>query len=269
MSADVDPAELVFDAAPRRARWLPLRPRIGNAIMRGASHINWAEPELRGLGAFVRPGDVVFDVGAAHGMYTVPLSHHVGPTGRVLSFDPHPRQQGQLRFLKGLLGAKQITVIPGAVGSEGGDDYVMRLPYKFGFPIYGHAHIAREPIGDLVSTKAVKYYPTTVYTVDAWCEAAGIDRVSFIKVDVEGFEPSVVAGAVATIDRSRPTMLLEIEDRHLVRYDRSANQFADEIRTRWPDYRMYTWGGDGWVATETVSPDTRNYLFATDSALIH
>lgn len=264
MSADVEPSELVYDRAPR-LRFAPVRPRLGNAVMRGATRINWAEPELRGLGAFVRPGDVVFDVGAAHGMYTIPLSHYVGPRGRVLSFDPHPRQQGQLRFLKGLLGTRQVTVIPGAVGDEPGD-FSMRLPYKYGFPIYGHAHITKEPIADLVSTSTVKYYRTPVYTIDSWCEAEKIDRVSFMKVDVEGFEPSVVGGAAATIDRSRPTMLLEIEDRHLVRYDRTADGFADEIRSRWPEYRMYTFQGEDWVPTPHIAVETRNYLFATDAA---
>lgn len=268
MTTDVNPSELVSDPSPPRARSTrSLRPWIGNAIMRGATRINWAEPELRGLGAFVREGDVVFDVGAAHGMYTIPLSHFVGRTGHVYSFDPHPRQQGQLRFLKGLLGVDQVTVIPGAVGDEPGD-FSMRLPHKYGFPIYGHAHITKEPIADLVSTPTVKYYRTPVYTVDSWCEAEGVERLAFMKVDVEGFEPSVVAGARATIDRSRPSMLLEIEDRHLVRYGKGANHFADEIRSTWPEYRMYTWGGASWVRTERIAVETRNYLFATDEAFL-
>lgn len=255
MTTDTEPA-------PHLAVNDPLFPRIGNAVMRFATRINWAEPELRGLEAVVRRGDTVVDVGAAHGMYTIPLSHFVGPTGRVLSFDPHPRQQKQLRFLRGLLRAPYITVIDSAVGEQPGE-FTMRLPVKYGFPIYGHAHIAE---GAAEHPTRLRSWRTRVNTIDGWCGEHGIDRVSFIKVDVEGFEPAVVRGAEATIDRDRPSLLLEIEDRHLARYGRTANEFADGIRDRWPDYRMYTWQGEQWVPTDRVELGIRNYLFATDAA---
>lgn len=242
----------------------PLRPRLAHIIMRAASRIGWAEPELRGLGAVVRAGDVVFDVGAAHGMYTVPLARLVGPEGVVQSFEPHPRQQGQLRFLRRLLGARHIRVNPGAVGAVQGE-HTMRLPVKFGFPIYGHAHIA-DNAAALPPDVKLKHWTTPMHTIDDWCTLHGIDSVSFIKVDVEGFEPNVVAGATKTITSSLPSMLLEIEDRHLGRYGRDANQFADEIRSTWPQYRMYTYVDDTWTPTDHITVEARNYLFATDAA---
>jgi len=233
--------------------------------MRFATRINWAEPELRGLGAVVRSGDTVFDVGAAHGMYTIPLSHLVGPTGRVRSFEPHPRQQSQLRFLRSLLGAKQVTVHNAAVGSLQGQ-FRMRLPLKYGFPIYGHAHIVNDLARPLPPSAKTREWNTEVVTVDGWAEANGLANITFMKVDVEGFEPQVVAGAARTIGRYYPSLLLEIEDRHLGRYGRDANQFADEIRSQWPQYRMHTWVDEAWKPTEHVSLDARNYLFATDAA---
>lgn len=256
MTTETEPSPQVLE--PR-----PFIPRFANDVMRFATRINWAEPELRGLGAVVRPGDTVFDIGAAHGMYTVPLAHFVGPVGSVQSFEPHPRQQKQLRFLRTLLGARQVTVIPAAAGDTEGE-FTMRLPVKYGFPIYGHAHIAE---GAAAHPTRLRVWSTPVETIDNWCEMNDIDRVSFIKVDVEGFEPAVIAGASATIDRDRPSLLLEIEDRHLARYGRSANEFADEIRTRWPEYRMYTFVEESWVPTAHVGLGIRNYLFATDAAL--
>ncbi len=235
-------------------------------MMQLATRIDWAEPELRGLAAIVRPGDVALDVGAAHGMYTVPLAHLVGPNGQVHSFEPHPRQQGQLRFLRSLLGAAQVTVVPGAVGSNQGE-HTMRLPVKFGFPIYGHAHIVVGTDPPVDRSVKVKYWRTPMHTVDDWVAERGLSGVGFVKVDVEGFEPNVITGAEETIDRWRPSLLLEIEERHLGRYGRDANQFADEIRERWPDYRMYTWREETWAPTEGVTADIRNYLFATDAAL--
>lgn len=261
MTTEAEPVSIT--APPRPFR---VRSRIAHSIMRTAPLIKWAEPELRGLRAFVRNGDTAIDVGAAHGMYTVPLADIVGRSGRVLSFDPHPRQQGQLAFLRGLLGAKQITVIPAAVGAEDAE-HTMRLPHKYGFPIYGHAHVSQgaAPYDD--PSMKLKFWDTSMTSIDSWCEQNSIADVNFIKVDVEGFEPTVVEGARKTITRWRPSMLLEIEDRHLARYGRDANGFADEILTTWPEYRMYTWIEEKWVPAERVILGTRNYLFATDAAL--
>lgn len=240
-----------------------LRPRLVSAIMRLATRLNWAEQELRGLSGIVRPGDTVFDVGAAHGMYTLPLANLVGPTGRVESFEPHPRQQRTLRFLRGAVGVAQVSVNAAAVGATTGER-TMRLPLKFGFPIYGHAHIT-EGAAEHPAAR-VRQWNTSITSVDDWVQAKDIDRVAFIKVDVEGFEPQVIEGAIATIESDRPSLLLEIEDRHLARYGKDGNGFAQSILTRWPNYGMYTWRGEAWVAADEVTLDTRNYLFATASA---
>lgn len=263
LTTDVDPA-LPHPLPIPATRIAPIRTRLANKLMRFATRINWAEPELRGIGAVVREGDQVFDVGAAHGMYTLPFAHFVGPRGRVHSFEPHPRQQKQLHFLRRLLGAGQVRVIHAAVGSESGHG-TMRLPHRFGFPIYGHAHVAKGA-RELPAGVKIVNWDTPITTVDEWAAQEGATEISFIKVDVEGFEPNVVAGARTTIDRYRPSLLLEIEDRHLARYGRDANEFATEILTTWPEYRMYTWVGESWEPAERVTVETRNYLFATDAA---
>lgn len=247
-----------------RIRPTPLgnwRQRVGYALYRGASRINWAEPELRGLGEVVRPGDTVLDVGAALGMYTVPLSYLTGPTGRIYSVDPQPRNFFVVRLLRGLTGAKRGTIRRIAFGPRPGESSIA-VPIVFGLPIFGHGHIA-----DGVQERGphrIRYTRTPVDTIDSWAQREGIDKVSFIKVDVEGFEPSVVEGARALIDRDRPSLLLEIEDRRLVRYGRTtAADFHRELLERWPDYRMYTYVEDEWVPAAEIRDEVRNYLFTT------
>lgn len=236
-----------------------------NAFMRLSSRIGLAEPELLGLDQLVKVGDHVFDIGASHGMYTIPLASLVGPTGRVHAFEPHPRQQKTLQRWRRTTGSDQIQVNAGAIGAEPGV-FTMRLPVKFGLPIYGHAHLVPDLPAGAPTPPKMRQWQTTVYTVDDWCKEHSIPSVSFMKVDVEGFEPSVIDGAAQTIEASRPSFLLEIEDRHLAKYGRDANVFADELRRRWPDYRMYTWVKGAWLATDTVTLAARNYLFATDAA---
>lgn len=241
-----------------RGNW---RQRVGYGIYRTASLINAAEPEIRGLDQVVKPGDTVLDVGAALGMYTVPLSFLTGPTGRIYSVDPQPRNFHVVRFLRRLTGAKRGTIRRVAFGPQEGESSIA-VPIIFGLPIFGHGHIS-----DGVQEKGphrIRYTPTPVDTIDAWVARDGIEKVSFIKVDVEGFEPSVVEGARGLIDRDRPSLLLEIEDRRLVRYGRiTAADFHAQLLERWPDYRMYTWVDGAWKPTDVIRDEVRNYLFTT------
>jgi FkbM family methyltransferase len=244
---------------PSRSNW---RVRAAHGLYRVATRLGWAEPELVGLGTFVRAGDEVIDVGAALGMYTVPLTDLVGRTGRVSSFEPQPRGIFTVRLLRVLTGPHRGRVSRVAMGATHGSSTIV-VPFRNGFPIFGHGHVAGR-----TDDRDGRHYRTRapMTTIDTWCAEQGISHVSFIKVDVEGFEPAVIDGAVATIDRDRPTLLLEIEDKHLSRYGRTAVEFLGEINGRWPDYRMYTWGDGTWIPAPAIVPEVRNYLFATDSA---
>lgn len=255
------PAVAANDAAPRGSGW---RLRTAHRLYRIAVRLNWAEPELNGLEAVVRPGDTVLDIGAALGMYTVPLADIVGRDGRVFSFEPQRRGVATLRLLRALTGARRGATRRVALGPEAGRGHIA-VPFLNGFPIFGHGHIAE---GADDGAHRIHRSSTRIDTVDAWCEQHGIERVAFIKIDVEGFEPSVIEGAQAIIGRDRPSLLLEIEDRHLVRYGRDAAGFLADVRERWPEYRMYTWSGSTWTETAAVHAPVRNYLFATSAALV-
>jgi FkbM family methyltransferase len=158
-----------------------------------------------------------------------------------------------------------VSVNPSAVGREQGQ-LTMRLPLFFGLPIYGRAHLTEgaAPVG---SREMVRHWLTPIAALDDWVEAERIGPVSFIKVDVEGFEPQVIEGASAMISRDLPSLLLEIEDRHLARYGRDAAGFVASILQRWPEYGIYTWRDEAWARVDAVQLGTRNYLFATDEAL--
>ena len=257
-STSSTPVELA--AVRRRSNW---RVRAAHGLYRVATRLHWAEPELLGLGAVVRPGDEVIDVGAALGMYTVPLADLVGRAGRVWSFEPQRRGIFTVRLLRALTGPHRGRVSRIALGTHEGSSTIV-VPFHNGFPIFGHGHV-EEGADDEQGRRHRSHAPMS--TIDSWCAKNQIGRVSFIKVDVEGFEPAVIEGAMATIDRDRPSLLLEIEDRHLERYGRTAAGFLSEIHERWPDYRMYTWVDGSWARTTEIVPEVRNYLFATDETL--
>jgi Methyltransferase FkbM domain len=80
-----------------------------------------------------------------------------------------------------------------------------------------------------------------VDTLDGLC--ASRTRLDFVKIDVEGGELHVLHGGRRTIDRFRPTMLIEIESHHTARYD---DRRADVVA--WPaDRRLETLGKEGFA----------------------
>ncbi|GEK78664.1 FkbM family methyltransferase [Agrococcus baldri] len=246
--------------ARRRSRG---RLALAAGWMRVAAGLRLVEPEVRGLHELVRPGDVCFDVGAAYGMYSVPLADLVGPIGAVHSFEPQGRPRAILGAVRTALGAAHIRVSESGLGRTAGH-LELRLPVRFGLPISGHAHLA----GGLVATtgRAVPTRRTrvAVTTVDEVVLERGIERVHFIKADVEGFEPEVLHGAAGVLARDMPTLLLEIEDRHLARYGRTAAEVSAMLRER--GYAMSTWRDGSWQPAERVELGRRNYLFRAAAA---
>lgn len=232
--------------------------RLGAAagLLRTAARVRLAEPEVRGLREIVARGDVCFDIGSAYGMYGFPLADLVGPTGAVLSFEPQPRPRALLGAVRRAVAARQIRLSHAGIGHVAGRVPLVR-PARFGVRISGHAHLAHGLAVPHADAARLPQVPVT--TVDAVCAEHAIERVAFIKADVEGFEPAVLRGAASVLERDRPALLLEIEDRHLGRYGTSAAEVSDHLRGL--GYAMSTWRGDRWLPAERVELGTRNYLF--------
>ncbi|TDD24494.1 FkbM family methyltransferase [Nonomuraea diastatica] len=230
--------------------------------LRAGARVSLSEPELLGLAGFVRPGAVCFDVGAAYGMYTFPLARLAGQTGQVHSFEPLPVPYRILEAGRRAVGARNVQVTNAALGSSAGWQW-LNLPYRFGLPIHGWAHL-QEGLKHPGRFAATRTLEVPVYTVDLVCELREVSRVDFMKLDVEGFEPEVLKGAERTIERHRPALLMEIEDRHLGKYGRTSADVAGWLAER--GYRMHVWRGRRWCRTDAVSTARRNHLFTVDRA---
>ena len=77
-----------------------------------------------------------------------------------------------------------------------------------------------------------------VVTLDAVCAERGIERVDFIRMDIEGAEQKALEGGIGIIDRDRPHVLLEIHPVMLqARFGSSGDAVLDLFRDR--GYRMF------------------------------
>jgi adenylosuccinate lyase len=95
--------------------------------------------------------------------------------------------------------------------------------------------------------------------LDAFVVEQGIDRLDFVKADVEGAELRVLEGGVSTIEKLRPKFLLEIEERHVQRFGYGAQDVVSWLADR--EYDMRIWQQGGWRQARKIEPDVRNYLF--------
>ena len=153
----------------------------------------YSEGELDLFRQLLRPGDVAVDVGANIGALTVGMARMVGPGGAVIAFEP---QRTIFDILCGNLrsnGLANVTAHRRAIGSQPGAIRVPPLDYagpeNFGGVALGGAQ------GDEVE----------IVTLDS----LALPRLRLLKVDVEGMEREVVAGARETIARLQPALYIE------------------------------------------------------------
>lgn len=164
------------------------------------------EADMQALERVVRPGDFALDVGAFVGFYTQRLSQLVGKTGEVWAFEPVPETFSVLSYIVRSLSLSNVRVLNLALSDSDGPA-VMEIPrYRRGGESLYDAHI--------VSTRSrpgLRAIPIQRRTLDSVLSGAGTSRrtVRFIKLDVEFHELHTVCGAIDTIRRDHPVILME------------------------------------------------------------
>jgi FkbM family methyltransferase len=146
----------------------------------------------------VTAGDTVIDVGAHRGMHTSRLLQLVGDTGVVVAVEPLAQARRQIELLA--TREPRLRVIPVAAGDRLGE-----LPFFI-------AEQALEESGFAIRqvyTRQTSFREITVPVRTLDDIAADLPRISYIKIDVEGAEASVVRGATGVLTRDRPVLSFE------------------------------------------------------------
>jgi FkbM family methyltransferase len=228
-------------------------------VLQLARRTHYVEPEMLGLRDLIKPGSVCFDIGAAAGLYTLAFSKLAGPTGQVHSFEPVPFAHPFLTRLLGTRSTANVRHHAVALGVEPGEG-VMSVPVGRLGPVTGRSFLDADCAGpgSNAEFRGQMGVDVEVQTLDGVCAAAELTRLDFIKIDVEGAELQVLKGGEASIERFRPTLLVEIEDRHTARYRHPGSDVATWLRRF--GYVMNIWQGS-WQETDVVCTHARNYLF--------
>lgn len=163
----------------------------------------FSEGEVSLFRALVKPGQTVLDVGANIGVHTLPLARLVGPSGKVLAFEPQRLVFYMLCGNVALNNLDHVHCFHAAVGETAGEIAVPELDGA-----------AEQNFGGLeLSQTALSKSKVPLLRIDDLRLAA----CHFMKIDVEGMERQVLLGARETIGRFHPLIYLEDD-----RVDRSA-----------------------------------------------
>jgi FkbM family methyltransferase len=155
----------------------------------------------------IRPGSVLFDVGAHYGWLSLKAARRVGHTGRVVAFEPSPVLLDMLKYHQARNRLSQMTVVGSAV-SETDSAAASFFLLNGGLSARNSLTIGREglPFLDSVDKTAAKV-PTV--RLDTFSEAEAL-APDVIKIDVEGAEGMVLRGAAVTLARFHPVLVVSI-----------------------------------------------------------
>jgi FkbM family methyltransferase len=137
----------------------------------------------------IASGDMVVDAGAYDGTSSVHFAEKCGESGRVYAFEPVEKSCKRIEKLKERLGLRQVIVVQTALADALGK---MRFSESEG--------------GSAINAAGKTEIECT--SLDQFLETSLVDRIDFLKADVEGSELALINGAVNSIRKFRPKMAI-------------------------------------------------------------
>ena len=148
---------------------------------------------------YCKSGMTVLDIGANVGAHALLLARIVAPGGRVVAFEPTEYAFRKLVRNVALNPSFQVTTVQVALAEVPAPP--RKVYFRSSWPTFG----PRKDGESLVASERL----------DDWCDRNAIGHVDLIKMDVDGNEYGVLAGAENLLGRSHPTMLMEVVGPHL------------------------------------------------------
>jgi FkbM family methyltransferase len=167
------------------------------------------EPVRALLPGLVRPGGIAYDIGANIGYYAVTLARLVGPRGHVFAIEANPLCVYFLRANLEANGVGNCTILPAALLNE---DASVEFTIN-----YGNCHLGLSERSDFYHSKMGHDVAVHGHPLDRLIEGLALPPPAFVKMDIEGGEGPAMQGMRATVERHRPTLLVEIHGRAAAR----------------------------------------------------
>jgi FkbM family methyltransferase len=184
----------------------------------------------------IKNGDVVLDIGANIGIYSVVLSRLIGSTGKVYAFEPDPITAEFLKKNLELNNCNNVTVIQAALSDEN-SKIILRKPEGGGD--------AFNYISKNIENAKSKENIIDSIRLDDFIQENNISKIDFIKIDVEGAELLSFRGAFKLLSEIKPIIITECYEPYLQRFGHKIidlvmylNQFGYDF-TNYDEHQWY------------------------------
>lgn len=159
-------------------------------------------PELFYLKQLISNGNISIDIGANLGYYSFFLTKHAGNEGKVYAIEPIPLFREILKKNVSPRNQDNLVIYPYALGGEN-KTVNMGIPLEKGVLHHGKTRINADNKNEIIRNYEVEMkIPDELFS--------DLNRLDFIKCDVEGYETKVFHNFTQTIKRFKPVIQSEL-----------------------------------------------------------
>jgi len=188
----------------------------------------YEQKEISSIVRFLKPGMVVFDIGGNFGLHAMIFAKHVGRAGHVYSFEPLKLIYDELTKNIVLNGYEDtVTANNFGLSDKKGREKIYIVP-EFGT---GATSLRKRWSG----ANIVQY--CDLLPLDSYVKKQQINKLDFIKCDVEGAELLVFKGGIKTIEKHKPVIFFEAIDNHTKLFDYTVEEELEFLRSL--SYELY------------------------------
>jgi FkbM family methyltransferase len=215
------------------------------------------ENEKEALLSLVQKGDIVLDVGANEGYLTQLFSNICGSKGKVHAFEPVLKTYKILNQRITLTFCKNVILNNTALGNKI-DEIKIFIPDNDS----AQASLKQHQQGSWIN-RNIKAEICNIITLDHYAEQKGIEKINFLKIDVEGAEFFVLEGGQNIIQSSNPVLYFEICSMWLGEFGVTPYQIIQKVKSYGYDMFYGIWNGI--YLFENVEADVEALLTKTSS----
>ncbi len=194
-------------------------------------------------------GGFALDIGANKGIVTYFLGKQAGPDGKVIAFEPQPEMRAQIEKVINTFDLKNVEIHSVALSNTNEKATLFR-----GKP----GATANLVAGGSWQTDEVE---VETRTLDSYISEAGLEKIDFVKCDVDGYETQVLEGAEKLLTQYSPKVLVEISEPLVPRIEEILKKYGYDQAEFWYKGERYPIEKTKEIGYRHPNAKWRNFLF--------